>query len=130
MADAPRPRGRLRPAELAEAAVLGDVALILSLAGWWLPFGYVLSYTSFAYSQLQGVPETTGGTGAIQVSFKLTNSGTRAGAEVTQVYLGLPANTGEPPKRLVGWAKIEHTFGCSLHDHTVHQPPKLRVVAG
>ena len=42
MADAPRPRGRLRPAELAEAAVLGDVALILSLAGWWLPFGYVL----------------------------------------------------------------------------------------
>src|SRR5947209_18404949 len=71
------------------------------------PFGYGLSYTSFAYSQLQGVPETTGGTGAIQVSFKLTNSGTRAGAEVTQVYLGLPANTGEPPKRLVGWAKVE-----------------------
>jgi energy-coupling factor transport system ATP-binding protein len=34
--------GRLQPAELAEAAVLGDVALILSLAGWWLPFGYVL----------------------------------------------------------------------------------------
>jgi DNA-binding transcriptional ArsR family regulator len=30
----------------------------------------------------------------------------------------------------IGWAKIEHTFGCSLHDHTVHQPPKLRVVAG
>ncbi len=24
-----------------------------------------------------------------------------------QVYLGLPASTGEPPKRLVGWAKVE-----------------------
>jgi len=30
----------------------------------------------------------------------------------------------------IGWAKIEHTFGCSLHDHTVHEAPKLRVVAG
>ena len=30
----------------------------------------------------------------------------------------------------IGWAKIEHTFGCSLHDHSVHEAPKLRVVAG
>ena len=30
----------------------------------------------------------------------------------------------------IGWAKIEHTFGCSLHDHTVHARPALRVVAG
>src|SRR5215471_19420892 len=30
----------------------------------------------------------------------------------------------------IGWAKIERTFGCSLHDHTVHEAPKLRVVAG
>ena len=29
-----------------------------------------------------------------------------------------------------GWANIERTFGCSLHDHTVHEQPKLRVVAG
>ena len=30
----------------------------------------------------------------------------------------------------IGWANIERTFGCSLHDHTVHEVPKLRVVAG
>ena len=42
MAREHRRRGRLRPEELAEAAVLGDVALILTLGGWWLPFGYVL----------------------------------------------------------------------------------------
>ena len=30
----------------------------------------------------------------------------------------------------IGWGKIEHTFGCSLHDHTVHERPALRVVAG
>jgi DNA-binding transcriptional ArsR family regulator len=30
----------------------------------------------------------------------------------------------------LGWSNIERTFGCSLHDHTAHQAPKLRVVAG
>jgi DNA-binding transcriptional ArsR family regulator len=30
----------------------------------------------------------------------------------------------------IGWGKIEQTFGCSLHDHTVHTRPALRVVAG
>lgn len=29
-----------------------------------------------------------------------------------------------------GWGKIEQTFGCALHDHTVHERPALRVVAG
>ena len=30
----------------------------------------------------------------------------------------------------IGWSNIERTFGCSLHDHTVHARPPLRVVAG
>ena len=30
----------------------------------------------------------------------------------------------------IGWANIERTFGCSLHDHTVQQRSALRVVAG
>ena len=71
------------------------------------PFGYGLSYTSFAYSQLQVTPEMNNGAGPIQVSFTITNTGGWAGAEIAQVYLGLPASTGEPPKRLVGWAKVE-----------------------
>jgi beta-glucosidase len=71
------------------------------------PFGHGLSYTSFAYSQLHVDPETTDGTRPIQVNFTITNTGTRAGAEIAQVYLGLPASTGEPPRRLVGWAKVE-----------------------
>jgi len=40
-----------------------------------------------------------------QVTFDLSNTGALGGAEVGQVYLGLPASTGEPPKRLVGWQK-------------------------
>jgi len=69
------------------------------------PFGYGLSYTSFAFSNQQltpGSPVTSG----FQVSFNLTNTGLQAGAEVAQVYLGFPSGTGEPPKRLVGWQKV------------------------
>jgi beta-glucosidase len=71
------------------------------------PFGYGLSYTSFAYAQLQVEPETTDGTRTVQVNCTVTNTGGCVGAEIAQVYLGLPASTGEPPKRLVGWAKVE-----------------------
>jgi beta-glucosidase len=87
------------------------------------PFGHGLSYTSFVYSQLHVEPETTDGTRPIQVSFTLTNTGARAGAEVAQVYLGLPASTGEPPRRLVGWAKVELEPG-ETRQVTVRLDPK------
>lgn len=48
----------------------------------------------------------TDGVISIQVRFSLANTGSRAGAEVPQVYLGLPASTGEPPKRLVAFDKV------------------------
>ncbi len=70
------------------------------------PFGYGLSYTGFAYSQLQLEPEMSDGVRPVRVNFVITNTGTRAGAEIAQVYLGLPASTGEPPRRLVGWVKV------------------------
>ena len=66
------------------------------------PFGFGLSYTTFSYSGLK----TTPGKGT-QVSFKVTNTGERAGAEIVQVYVSLPASAGEPPKRLVAWDKIQ-----------------------
>jgi beta-glucosidase len=66
------------------------------------PFGFGLSYTSFAYSSL----EVTGGAG-LEVSFSLRNTGARAGQEAAQVYLTLPDSTGEPPKRLIGWEKVD-----------------------
>ena len=40
------------------------------------------------------------------MSFDVRNTGTRPGAEVVQVYLGLPAATVEPPRRLVAWQKV------------------------
>jgi beta-glucosidase len=66
------------------------------------PFGFGLSYTSYAYSDLK-----TGSDGiGLHVTFKVTNTGARAGEEIAQVYLTLPSSTGEPPKRLVGWSKV------------------------
>jgi beta-glucosidase len=75
------------------------------------PFGYGLSYTRFSFSNIEVTPATTDGTTDIRVSFDLKNIGTRAGGEVAQVYLGLPASTDEPPKRLAGWAKVDLEAG-------------------
>ena len=41
------------------------------------------------------------------VTFTVKNTGSRPGAEIAQVYAALPASAGEPPKRLVGWNKIQ-----------------------
>jgi beta-glucosidase len=53
------------------------------------PFGYGLSYTSFEYSGLTTRPASNGG---LDVSFTVTNTGTVAGDDVPQVYLGAPAS--------------------------------------
>jgi beta-glucosidase len=70
------------------------------------PFGFGLSYTTFSFSNAQLVTNLSSTNPNFQVSFGLTNTGPVAGAEVAQVYLGLPTSMGEPPKRLVGWQKV------------------------
>jgi beta-glucosidase len=65
------------------------------------PFGFGLSYTSFAYSNLKASKGAS-----LQVSFTVRNTGKRAGQEAAQVYLSLPSSAGEPPKRLIGWEKV------------------------
>jgi len=72
------------------------------------PFGYGLSYTTFAYSGLKVTPG-----GKVSVTFTVANTGQRAGAEVAEVYAALPASAGEPPKRLVGWSKVKLNAGES-----------------
>ncbi len=85
------------------------------------PFGFGLSYTSYAYSDLKVSP---GMDKATSVSFTVKNTGDRAGAEVAQVYAALPASAGEPPKRLVGFTKVELKPGESK-DVTVEVEPKF-----
>ena len=78
------------------------------------PFGFGLSYGGrFAYSGLAISPALTHaprkvdeGAGLAEVSFVVTNRGSRAATDVAQVYAGFPAAVGEPPRRLVGWVRV------------------------
>ncbi|WP_093399045.1 beta-glucosidase [Sphingomonas sp. OK281] len=65
------------------------------------PFGYGLSYTRFAYSGLT----VTGGT-VPRVVFTVTNSGTRAGSDVPQVYASVAGREGAPVSRLIGFDRV------------------------
>jgi len=51
------------------------------------PFGHGLSYTTFAYSNLEVTPSTQRATGTIQVALDVTNTGSRAGDEIVQLYV-------------------------------------------
>jgi len=46
------------------------------------------------------------------VSFTLTNTGKRSGAEVAQLYLQFPAAAGEPPLQLKGFKKVALAAGA------------------
>ena len=80
-------------------------------------FGHGLSYTTYSYS---GLKVTAGE--RVSVSFMVKNTGGRAGTEIAQVYAGLPAGAGEPPKRLVGWSRVKLNPGESK-DVTVEIDP-------
>lgn len=86
------------------------------------PFGFGLSYTTYSYSGLKVTPgaETT-------VTFTVKNTGSRAGAEIAQVYAGLPASAGEPPKRLVGWDKVWLKAGDSREVVVTVEPKYLSI---
>jgi beta-glucosidase len=70
------------------------------------PFGFGLSYTTFALSNLTVTPRSTNGTAPITVRVTVANTGRRRGAEVPQVYVSFPESAGEPPKRLVAFEKV------------------------
>lgn len=83
------------------------------------PFGFGLSYTTYAYSGLS----VSQGEGTTSVRFTLKNTGNRAGDEIAQVYASLPRAANEPPKRLVAWSKIHLESGESK-EVTVTIPAK------
>lgn len=86
-------------------------------------FGHGLSYTSFNYSDISSVPAVDG---SVNISFTITNTGKRSGAEIAQVYASLPADVPghvQPPKKLVGWKKVDLAAGASK-SVTVNVPKK------
>jgi hypothetical protein len=76
------------------------------------PFGFGLSYTKFDIRKLRVAAAAGGKTGAT-VNVDVVNTGSRAGAEVPQLYVGMPKSTGEPPKQLKGYSKVSLDRGAS-----------------
>lgn len=80
------------------------------------PFGHGLSYTSFSIGKPRLIFDAA--SNSWRVSARVTNTGKLAGSEVVQVYFSLPQSANalglhQPPKRLVGFRKIELAPGTS-----------------
>jgi beta-glucosidase len=76
------------------------------------PFGFGLSYTQFAFSHLSVSPAFKDGTKEVRVSATVTNVGRRAGSDVAQLYLAVPAGSGEPPRQLAGFQRVSLAPGA------------------
>ena len=75
------------------------------------PFGYGLSYTTFSFSN-----EKVGAfnaDGQATVTATITNTGSEAGADVAQMYVGDPAASQDPPEQLKGFQRVTLTPGQS-----------------
>ncbi len=80
------------------------------------PFGYGLSYTTFAYKNLSVTPAVVSGDQPVTVSFDVTNTGPRAAAEVAEVYVGEPhPSVPRPVKELKGFRKVQLSPGETRH---------------
>jgi len=80
------------------------------------PFGYGLSYTTFAYKNLSVTPVSLSGDQSVTVSFDVTNIGNREGAEVAEVYVAEPhASIRRPAKELKGFMKVSMKPGENRH---------------
>ena len=87
---------------------LGNTSYYLDYGAYPLfPFGYGLSYTTFAYSGIALDRETYGTEDTVQVSFTLANTGTWAGTEVVQVYVrDLVGSITRPVKELKHFERV------------------------
>lgn len=73
------------------------------------PFGHGLSYTTFGYDDLRITAALAGSGSVATVSVAVTNTGSRSGSAVPQLYLGLPdpaPGVTQPPKQLRGFDKL------------------------
>jgi len=78
------------------------------------PFGFGLSYTTFAYEDLAVATPSVATDGRIEVSLRVTNSGTRAGDDVVQLYAhDVVASITRPVSQLLGFQRVSLAAGAS-----------------
>jgi beta-glucosidase len=79
-------------------------------------FGHGLSYTQFKYSNLKVSRPAINASGTVDVSFDLQNTGSRAGAEVAQMYVHqIKSNVVQPIKSLRGFQRVMLDPGETKH---------------
>lgn len=100
------PKNGEKKVEYSEGIFLGYRHFDKSSVKPLFSFGYGLSYTRFSYTNLSITPAQGTDNPDVTVSFDVTNTGDRAGADVAQVYVGEPhASLPRPVKELKGFAK-------------------------
>jgi len=101
------------------------------------PFGYGLSYTSFAYGPLTLQPAPGGAEQGLHVTTEVHNTGARAGDEVAELYLNFPDVPGTPRVALRGYQRLSLkpgerrtvSFDLSPRDLSIVSPDGTRLVA-
>lgn len=113
----------------------------------FLPFGFGLSYTRFAYSDLRVEATTVPLGGVARASVTVTNAGDRAGREIVQLYVhDVVASRSRPLRQLKGVAPVDLAAGESRRvtiavpiaelgfsdddGHTVIEPGRFEVFVG
>ena len=110
------PRGAEKKVVYAEGLFLGYRHFEKAGVKPLFPFGFGLSYTTFAYKNLSIIPPHAAGDQTVSVSFDVTNTGHRAGAEVAEVYVGeTHSSVPRPVKELKGFQKVRLDAGESRH---------------
>lgn len=86
------------------------------------PFGYGLSYTTFAFSNLRVSPADVSPTGTVTVRADITNTGATSGTDVVQLYLhNRDARILQPIRQLEGFQRVSlapqqtHTVSFTLN---------------
>lgn len=67
------------------------------------PFGFGLSYTTFEYSDLKAPEEMDTNQEMFELQFSVTNTGSRQGTEIVQVYI----SSEREPRKLIGFTRVE-----------------------
>ena len=92
------------------------------------PFGHGLSYTTFAYRDLM-LPSTVAAGAPVPVSVTVTNTGSRAGDEVVQLYVtDHDASVPVPIRKLAGFARISLAAGESKTVSFTIDPRDLSII--
>jgi beta-glucosidase len=94
------------------------------------PFGFGLSYTTFATSGLS-VTSSVSRHGTVTATFTVANTGSRVGATVVPVYVRQPvSDVLAPPRRLVGFARVDLDAGASRTVRVSFPVSELAVTTG